>query len=113
MFTNFEIMSKQPDNVFNFFFLADGITFKGRNRLKIYLARLFKNEGKGVEFINFIFCSDDYLLNINESYLQHNFYTDIITFDLSDKGGMVRAEIYISVDRVRDNAHILGVTLKS
>lgn len=59
-----------------------------------------------------MFCSDEFLLQINREYLQHDYYTDIITFDLSDPGGPVRGEIYISVDRVRENAKDLGTTLR-
>ncbi len=54
--------------------------------------------------LQYIFCSDAYLLDINREYLQHDFFTDIITFDLSEKGQPINAEIYISVERVRDNA---------
>ncbi len=61
--------------------------------------------------LRFIFCSDEYLLTINRDFLQHNYYTDIITFDLSAPNALAKtAEIYISWDRVRDNAAIVGVT---
>ena len=53
------------------------------------------------------FCSDAYLLDINRTYLQHDYYTDIITFDLEGA-----AEIYISVDRVKENAQAEGVSFK-
>ena len=59
-----------------------------------------------------MFCSDEYLLRINRDYLQHDYYTDIITFDLSEPGGPVQGEIYISVDRVRDNAKELAVSIQ-
>ena len=62
--------------------------------------------------INYIFCTDKALLEINRQFLSHDFYTDIITFDLSD-ANEVQAEIYISVDRVKDNAKKLGVSFKS
>ncbi|MBL0309587.1 MAG: rRNA maturation RNase YbeY [Bacteroidetes bacterium] len=61
--------------------------------------------------LDFIFCSDDYLLNINHRFLKHDYYTDIITFDLSEKGDAktrdeqsLVSEIYISVDRVKENS---------
>jgi rRNA maturation RNase YbeY len=57
-----------------------------------------------MEEIHYIFCSDDYLLEINQQHLQHDFYTDIITFGLSDPGQPINAEVYISIDRVRENA---------
>ncbi len=59
--------------------------------------------------VNFIFCTDQELLSINEEYLNHDFFTDIITFELSDPHEpRIEADIYISVDRVRENARIFG-----
>ena len=72
--------------------------------MKDFLSTLIGREGKKLLVLNFIFCSDDYLLQVNQTYLKHDFYTDILTFDLSDTPGNVQAEIYISADRVRDNA---------
>lgn len=57
--------------------------------------------------LNFVFCSDEELLAINKSYLKHDYYTDIITFELSEKGKPVEGEVYISIDRVVDNANSL------
>lgn len=54
--------------------------------------------------LNFIFCSDDYLLRINQSYLSHDTYTDIITFDNSETADTIEGDIFISIDRVRENA---------
>jgi rRNA maturation RNase YbeY len=56
------------------------------------------------EAIHYIFCDDAYLLHLNQAHLKHNTYTDIITFPLSSKGEPVVAEIYISIDRVKENA---------
>jgi rRNA maturation RNase YbeY len=53
--------------------------------------------------VNYIFCSDRYLLKINQTFLKHDYYTDIISFDLSP-GKMTQGEIFISIDRVRENA---------
>jgi probable rRNA maturation factor len=61
--------------------------------------------------VNYIFCSDHYLLQINKQFLQHDYFTDIITFDLSVTD-VIEAEIYISVDRVRDNASTLKVSFE-
>lgn len=83
-----------------------------RKRLKRYIESIFKKEGKKLEFLNCIFCTDKTLLEINRKYLQHDFFTDVITFDLSDKVA-VRAEIYISIDRVRENSRKLYVSFKS
>jgi rRNA maturation RNase YbeY len=64
--------------------------------------------------LQYVFCSDPYLLQINKDFLQHDFYTDIITFELSADplGSGVEGEIYISIDRVRENAQELGVPIQ-
>lgn len=78
--------------------------FKNRNRLKKFLETLFRNENKKLSTIQYIFCSDEYLLNINKEFLQHDYFTDIVSFDLSQSKQEVIGEIYISTDRVRENA---------
>jgi probable rRNA maturation factor len=83
-----------------------------RSLLKDCIAALFKKERTRLDELNYIFCSDEYLLDINRNYLQHDDYTDIITFDLSDESGMVKGEIYISIDRVKENARIFSVPLQ-
>ena len=60
-------------------------------------------EGKIVGDISFIFCSDDYLLDVNKQYLNHDYYTDIISFDYSEESS-ISGDLFISVDRVRENA---------
>lgn len=54
--------------------------------------------------ITYVFCSDEHLLNMNKQFLEHDYYTDIITFPLFENEKEIEAEIYISVDRVKDNA---------
>lgn len=98
-----------PTIQFNFLKPVD---LRDRNRLKKFLVTLFKKEGRPLGELQYILCSDDYLLEINRQYLHHDYYTDIITFDLSEKGQPVNAEIYISVDRVRENAREFGPSLK-
>jgi rRNA maturation RNase YbeY len=78
--------------------------FKKRNRLKAFLLKLFKTEGEKVDHINYIFCDDAYLLNLNVQHLRHKTYTDIITFQLSKPGAPLLADIFISLPRVIDNA---------
>lgn len=91
------------------FFSADAkIPAFQRTKLKLFINDLFKKEGKMLDELNYVFCSDDCLLSINRQFLQHDFYTDIITFDISDSKKEIKGEIYISVDRVRDNAKQLG-----
>ena len=83
-------------------------TLKNKKRLKTFIIEFFIKEGKSLKSMNVIFCSDEYLLDINQQHLQHNFYTDIITFDLSESNSSsIIAELYISIDRVRDNANTL------
>ena len=96
----------------NFFFNETKIAFSNRNGLKLFIERLFKMEKKRLVSINYIFCSDSALLEINQRFLKHDYYTDIITFNLLDNPAIIEGEIYISVDRVRENAQTLGVTLK-
>ena len=75
--------------------------------LKQFIASIFNKEAKALDTLTYVFCSDSYLLNINRQYLQHDFYTDIISFNLSDHpDSPIIGEIYISTDRVKDNASI-------
>ena len=82
---------------------------KQRNRLKSFLASTAVSAKRPLGSLNIIFCSDEHLLGINHDYLQHDYYTDIITFDLSPSSkSPLEAELYISIDRVKENASILG-----
>ena len=81
--------------------------------LKAIVLSIFKKEKALLDHIDYIFCSDEYLLGINQTALNHDYYTDIITFPLSDNGQPVVAEIYISIDRVRDNANQLNLPFKA
>ncbi len=91
------------------FFSADApVPSFSKTKLKVLLKELFKEEGKVVDNIGYIFCSDEYLLDINQRFLNHDYYTDIITFDISEKTNSVFGEVYISVDRVKENAKKLN-----
>jgi rRNA maturation RNase YbeY len=70
-------------------------------------------DGKEVEAINYVFCNDEYLLGINQEYLRHDTLTDIITFELSGPGQPLLADIFISVERVRENAANFKVSFLS
>lgn len=83
-----------------------------KRKLQSFLAALFKREGLDLDELSYVFCSDEYLLDINRRFLNHDYYTDIITFDISDNIGEVKGEIYISVDRVKDNANQLQQTIQ-
>ncbi len=95
-----------------FFFEEKVFSLQSRAELKAFIEILFKKEKKKLGSINYIFCSDKRLLEINQQFLRHDYYTDIITFDLSETD-FTQAEIYISIDRVKDNAKTEGVSFKS
>ena len=86
------------------------LSLPGKTYLKAFIISLFKKEKHPLNNITYVFCSDDFLLQMNNDFLQHDYFTDIITFGLSGKGEPVEAEIYISIDRVKDNARNLGVS---
>jgi probable rRNA maturation factor len=88
------------------------IGLQNRGLLKKFLISIIRREGKKLGGLQYVFCSDDYLLAINQEYLGHDLYTDIITFDLSVEDQAIDAEIYISADRVRDNARQYNSSLK-
>ena len=100
-----------PTSKVKFFFDGISINIKQRRRLKAFVHDIFKKEKKSLHQINYVFCKDKRLLAINREYLGHDYYTDIITFDLSENRNAIRAEVYVSADRVRENAAIHEVTI--
>jgi probable rRNA maturation factor len=91
--------------IISFFFPESKVSaLKERTRLKIFIHKQFLREGFKLGSLTYIFCSDEYLLALNQQHLQHDYYTDILTFNLSSTEKVVNGEIYISIDRVRDNA---------
>lgn len=87
-------------------------TLANRVALKSFIEKKVKKEGYSIDSLIYVFCSDKYLLKINKDFLSHDYYTDIISFDLSDVPGQLIGEVYISVDRVKDNAKTHGTSLK-
>lgn len=85
------------------------LSLAGKNTIKAFVAAIFKKEKIALSQITYVFCSDAFLLQMNRDFLQHDYYTDIITFGLSEKTAPVEAEVYISLDRVKDNAANLGI----
>lgn len=105
MFTNFEIMETTSGVKINFFYQSSAFTLKNRNHLKQMISNLLKTEKAFFSEISIIFCSDKHLLEINKKYLKHDYYTDIVTFELPGEiGERPVGEIYISVERVKENA---------
>src|SRR5438105_3042675 len=92
-------------------FHLQNISFSFRNRkiLKAFIVRLFQKERKDLGHLDYVFCTDQELLDINRTHLGHDYYTDVITFDLSSKPGPIHAEIYVSVERIKDNARLFNV----
>ena len=88
------------------------VSLANRTALKAFIERSLKKEGLRIEALQYIFCSDKFLLGINKSYLQHDYYTDIISFDLSETKGKLIGEVYISIDRVKENAKTHQTSLK-
>ena len=97
-------MKNSGRNKIFFHYQAPLYSFQNRNSLKNFLVKFFRSEGQAMEEIRYIFCSDDYLLSLNQRHLHHNTLTDIISFDLTEPGQPLQAEIYISIDRVKENA---------
>lgn len=73
-----------------------------------WISQVIEFESKGLSSLTYIFCTDDYLLSINKQHLGHDFYTDVITFDYSDGSPTLSGDIFISIDRVKDNAKHLS-----
>ena len=79
--------------------------------IKDWIKKIILKEGKSCGQLYYFFCSDEHLLNINKEFLNHDTYTDIITFDYSEKKA-ISGEIFISIDRVRENAGKYKVTFE-
>lgn len=78
-------------------------TLKDKTAIKNWMKTVVSNEKKKLGVVSYVFCSDDDLLKVNQDYLQHNTYTDIITFDYSENE-VISGDIFISIDRVKENA---------
>lgn len=87
-----------------FYFIETSIKLAERRRLKVFLSELFKQYNQPFQSLTVVFCTDDYLLEINKKFLDHNYFTDIITFNLAEAKQPIEGEIYISIDRVKENA---------
>jgi probable rRNA maturation factor len=87
-------------------FFEEDIRFKLKDKTKVksWVKATIEAEGYKLQELNYIFCSDSYLLGINQQYLDHDTYTDIITFDNSEKEKVITGDIFISIDRIHENA---------
>ncbi len=93
-------------------FQTANIKFKipERSKLSGFIEEIFLQEDIKLNKVVYVFCSDDFLLSLNKEFLGHNYYTDIITFDLSEAKTAITAEIYISIDRIKINATAYDVS---
>lgn len=82
---------------------------QNEDQISTWISKVILSENKKEGDINYIFCDDEYLLNLNEQYLDHDTLTDIISFDYS-VGNELHGDIFISVERVLDNATDFNVT---
>ncbi len=86
--------------------------FLKSNELKSFLKRLIFKEGKTLGDLSVVFCTDEYLLKVNQDYLQHDYYTDIITFDYCE-GTKISGDLLISLDRVMENCVLEKTSFES
>ncbi len=91
------------------FFTTGSFRLPQKKETRKLINTIFSSENKNLSQLNFIFCSDEELLELNRKHLDHDFYTDILTFDLSENEDSTISEIYISIDRVRENAKHLKI----
>ena len=93
------------------FFEEDiSFTLKDKAKVRQWITDTIIAEGFKLKELNYIFCSDAYLLEINQQYLDHDTYTDIVTFDNSEEEGKIVSDIFISIERIRENAIKFNVT---
>lgn len=93
------------------YFASENTNFdlKGKMKVKKWISEIIKAQGQKVGDISYLFCDDDYLIQVNREYLDHDTYTDIITFDYVE-GKVVSGDILISVERVKENAEKFNTT---
>jgi probable rRNA maturation factor len=93
------------------FYSENSFLLEEQEKYAHWIERVIISEGKKLEEISYIFCDDEYLLKLNEEYLDHDTYTDIITFDYS-VGKILQGDIYISTERVEENAREYNVSFE-
>ena len=92
----------------NIYFFPEGVKFdlKEKRKIRHWFTQAIDNEKHRIGILNFIFTSDDILYELNQQYLGHSTLTDIITFDMSDNKHKIEGDIYISIDRAKENARL-------
>ncbi len=103
------------ENIEEIAFSYEAISFQllHTSTISDWLKYIIQKEQKSLLYLNYIFCSDDYLHKINIEYLNHDTYTDIITFPLSNEEHKIESDIYISIDRIKENAQNLNTSFQN
>jgi probable rRNA maturation factor len=91
--------------------LDSSCRIKNRKNVREWMSGVISSSGNKLGDVGVIICSDDYLLDLNNQYLDHNYYTDIITFDYTEKD-VIGGDLFISYDRVKENAKQEGVLIQ-
>ena len=100
------------DNPAGIYFTSHEVSFTLQNAedIKAWILETISLEGYSLHRLDFVFCTDSFLLEMNRQHLNHDYFTDIITFPLADDP--IEAEVYISLDRVKDNAKSFGTAFE-
>jgi rRNA maturation RNase YbeY len=93
-----------PEGVIHFHEVNTSASLSHPHKIKTWVIDIIRQHGYRLTELNFIFCNDDYLYRINQQYLNHHYYTDVITFDNADRGGTIEGDIFISISQVAENA---------
>jgi len=101
-----------PDNTI--FYFSEDVDYEFKDSLTndLVLTQIAGIEKVSIDSLNYIFCSDPYLLELNMKYLEHDYFTDIISFETSEEIGVLSGDIFISVDRAKENADLYKVSLE-
>jgi probable rRNA maturation factor len=99
-----------PESPIEFFNEDIEFEVKDEQKIKEWLQKIISNYSFELESLNYIFCSDEYLHQMNVEYLDHDTLTDVITFDNSDIEGVIEGDVFISIDRIVDNAHSFNIS---
>jgi rRNA maturation RNase YbeY len=104
-------LPEQSHEVHGIEFIVEDVAFElaEAEALTAWIGRIAEVHEHEIVQLTYIFCSDEYLHRVNVEYLDHDTYTDVITFDNADTSDIIEGDIFISVDRVRENAEQLGV----
>ena len=106
LLTKYENMIREINKRIRFFPTGIKFSFKDRKKFKNFIDLIILQEGKKLKTVNFVFCTDLQLRKLNKTFLNHDYFTDILTFDLSENKKLIIADIYISVDRINENSKI-------